>query len=100
IRIWKTDGKIWGGGFFAFNAHESGGVSVAVGDVDGDNRDEIIVGSGEGAQPRVRIFDFRGTLKNEFSLGIQPVLEGLNVSVADINGDNRAEILVSGISPF
>ncbi|MBU2509251.1 VCBS repeat-containing protein, partial [Patescibacteria group bacterium] len=98
IRIWKTDGKIWGGGFFAFHAHESGGVSVAVGDVDGDNRDEIVVGSGEGAQPRVRIFDFRGTLKNEFSLGTQPVLEGLNVSVADINGDNRAEILVSGIS--
>ncbi len=100
IRIWKTDGQVWGGGFFAFNARESGGVSVAVGDVNGDNRDEIVVGSGEGAVPRVRVFDFRGTLKQEFALGDQSVLSGLEVSVADLNGDGIKEILVGGLQIF
>lgn len=100
IRIWKTDGQVWGGGFFAFNAHESGGVSVAVGDVNGDNRDEIVAGSGEGARPRVRVFDFRGTLKQEFALGDKPILNGLEVSVADLNGDGMKEILVGGLPIF
>lgn len=100
IRIFKTDGAVWGGSFFAFNERERGGVTVAVGDVDGDRKDEIIVGSGEGAIPRVRIFDFKGTLKSEITLGVQPVLKGLTVSAADLDGNGVKEILVGGMSVF
>ncbi len=100
IRIWKTDGKVWGGSFFAFPSSETGGVSVAVGDVDGDGKDEIIAGSGAGTIPRVRIFDFRGTMKAEITLGTKPLPFGIHVAASDINGDGRAEILVSGLSAF
>lgn len=100
IRIFKTDGSVWGGSFFAFNEKERGGVSVAVGDIDADGKDDIIVGSGEGAIPRVRVFDFRGTLKREFTLGSQPLLNGLTVTAADVDGDGKKEILVSGVSVF
>lgn len=100
IRIFKTDGTTWGGSFFAFSSGERGGVSVAVGDTNGDGKDEIIVGSGAGAIPKVRIFDYRGTLKQEFTLGSQPLLNGLSVTAADVNGDGKKEILVSGISAF
>lgn len=97
VRIFKTDGKVWGGSFFAFDRQERGGVSIAVGDVDGDAKDEIIVGSGEGAVPRVRIFDFRGTLEQELTFGSQPALSGLTVTAADLTGDGKKEILVSGL---
>lgn len=97
IRTWKTDGTVWGGGFFAFNETERGGVSIAVGDVDGDGIEEIIVGSGQGAIPRVRVFDGRGTLKGEIRLGTQTLSGGLSVFSADIDGDGKAEIFVGGL---
>lgn len=97
IRLFKTDGKVWGGSFFAFGENDRGGVSVAVGDVDGDKKAEIIVGSGEGAVPRVRIFDHRGTLKREFSLGTKPLLGGISVTAADTDGDGLAEVVVGGL---
>jgi hypothetical protein len=100
IRIWKTDGSVWGGGFFAFDQTEVGGVSVAVGDVDGDGKAEVVVGSGLGAIPRVRIFDGRGTLKSQIVLGTKPLPGGVQVSVADTNGDGVAEILVGGLPTF
>jgi hypothetical protein len=100
IRIFKTDGKMGGGSFFAFNESVRGGVSVAVGDLDADGKAEIVVGSGEGAVPRVRIFDFHGTLKREFTLGSRPLLGGLMVTTADTNGDGKAEIVVGGTNPF
>ena len=65
--------------------------------MDGDAKDEIIVGSGEGAVPRVRIFDVRGTLKRELTFGSQPILGGLTVTAADITGDGIKEILVGGL---
>jgi hypothetical protein len=100
VKIWKTDGKTWGGGFFAFDPTDSGGISVACGDVDGDGKDEIIVGSGQGARPRVRIFNFRGTLLHELQLGDRVSSQGLRVTASDVNGDGRAEILVGGLQPF
>ncbi len=97
VRIWKTDGKVWGGSFFAFDPNEAGGISIAVGDVDKDGKDEIIVGSGRGAKPRVRVFDARGNLKREIVLGEQPVTNGIDVGAADLNGDGIDEILVGGM---
>jgi len=100
VRLWKTDGGSWGTSFFAFDQSERGGVSVAVGDLDGDGKAEIIAGSGQGAVPRVRIFSSQGTLQREFTLGAKPLVGGLTVSTSDINGDGRAEILVAGLSAF
>ncbi|MCC7356885.1 VCBS repeat-containing protein [Candidatus Uhrbacteria bacterium] len=100
IKIWKTDGKNWGGSFFAFDPGEVGGVSIAIGDVDGDGKAEIIAGSGQGSIPRVRIFDFRGTLKQEFRIGNVPLAQGITVGTTDIQGDGKDEIFITGQSAF
>ncbi|MBD3251262.1 hypothetical protein GF380_02200 [Candidatus Uhrbacteria bacterium] len=100
IRIFKTDGELWGGGFFAFDQRERGGVSVAVGDVNGDGKDEIIAGSGQGSIPRVRIFNARGTLLREFTLEDRVSATGVSVSVSDIDDDGIPEILASGVQPI
>ncbi len=44
-------------GFFAFEPGFAGGVRVAAGDVTGDGRAELIVGSGGGRPATVRVFD-------------------------------------------
>ncbi len=44
-------------GFFAFEPTFAGGVRVAVGDVTGDGRADLIVGSGAGRPATVRVFD-------------------------------------------
>jgi hypothetical protein len=71
-----------------------GGVTVAVGDVNGDGRDDLIAGSGPGGGPSVAVFD--GTTRNLLGtfFAYDPNFRGgVNVTAADTNGDGVAEII-------
>ncbi len=96
IRSFKTDGATWAGAFFAFDANTNGGATVAAGDVDGDGDDELVVGSGPGLAPRIRVYDGAMRLQSEFSLGTGASAAGLKPTLADIDGDGKAEILLPG----
>jgi len=54
VRVFDGSGTPVGGGFFAYDAHFVGGVSVAA----GTNR--IVTGAGRGGGPHVRLFDGAG----------------------------------------
>src|SRR2546423_1797250 len=65
VKVFDTNTGTLLGDFQAFEANFSGGVNVAVGDVNNDGLADVVVGAGQGGGPRVRVIDgraFRGTL--------------------------------------
>ncbi len=94
IRVFDTAG-IMKGEFFAYDAKMTGGVSVAVGDLDGDGRAEIITAPASAAQPEVRVFDGDGKMLTSF-LAYDPAFRGgVSVAVGDLDADGRAEIITA-----
>ncbi len=84
--------------FFAYESGFWGGVNITVGDLGGDGIDEIIVGPGRGREPQVRIYNYRGTLINQFLAFDRTFTGGVNVAVGDIDGSLPAEIIVAPAS--
>ena len=68
-------------------------VVFAAGDINGNGRDEIIVGAGNGEPPYVRVFDPAGTLLSEFFAYHENFRGGVNVAVGDLDGDGISEII-------
>ncbi|MBI4280772.1 S8 family serine peptidase [Candidatus Uhrbacteria bacterium] len=97
LRVFNLDGTVKGQ-FFPFVSQFRGGITVAAGDLDGDGRDEIIVGAGGGISPQVKVFDGKGTLQSQFLAYSAAFLGGVEVAAADIDGDGVSEI-ITGAGP-
>ena len=65
------------------------------GDVDGDGKTEIVTAAGAGAGAQIRVFTMAGQLKKQFFAYDQKLRFGVNLKVADVNGDGSAEIITS-----
>lgn len=79
-----------------------GGANVALGDVDGDNFTDVIIGAGETGGPRVSVFRggpgaFADRLLNFYAYD-ERFRGGVNVASADIDGDDYADI-ITGAGP-
>jgi subtilisin family serine protease len=70
-----------------------GGVFVAVGDLDGDGRAELITGPGAGRVAEVRAFDATGTQRLSYQVYDAGFQGGIRVAACDFDGDGRADIL-------
>lgn len=94
VRVFAGDGQALSTNFFAFHPKFSGGIYVAAGDVDGDSRDEIVVGAGWSAPPYVRIFDgYPKAQVSEFLAYNKKFKGGVRVAVGDVDGDGTDEII-------
>ncbi|MBX3398816.1 MAG: cadherin domain-containing protein [Gemmataceae bacterium] len=89
--------------FFAFEQSLRNGVFIAVGDLDGDGRAEIFAGGGPGGGPRVIAFDGATLLASggatlttvsNFFAGSTENRGGIRIAVKDLDGDNRADLVV------
>jgi hypothetical protein len=86
--------------FFAYDPSFSGGVDVALGDLDGDGHLEVITGAGPGGGPHVRVFSDHGVPIDKWAFFAYAggFSGGVNVGVADIDGDENKEILTAPAS--
>jgi hypothetical protein len=81
----------------------TGGVNVAVGDVTGDGRDDVVTGAGAGGGPHVKVFSFDPTAQDFVEVGgfyaYDPGFRGgVHVGVGDVDGDGHDEI-ITGAGP-
>ena len=97
VRLFDSSGNL-ASSFFAYDPGFGGGVNVAVGDVDGNGKGDIVTGAGPGGGPDVHIVDGGGTLKGNFFAYAANFSGGVHVAAGDLDGDRRAEI-VTGPGP-
>ena len=120
LRIWHWDGED-----FSLIANEewrlkdsgygltiAGGImgntivnNVKIGDVDGDGSPEIVTGGfaydGEKVDAQLRIWNWNGqalTLEKSQEWTTQDLVEVESMSINDVDGDGRKEIMTSGVS--
>ena len=88
----KTGADVWSatpyeGGF-------TGGVQVAVADVNRDGAGDVVVGTGVGGAPRVRVLDGRtGDPLADFFAYEDSFRGGVQVAAGDVDGDGSADIV-------
>ncbi len=71
-------------------------VSVTTGNLSGDAAAEIIVGSGAGGGPHVRVFDGRTLAETgSFEAFASGFAGGVRVAAGDVDGDGQAEIIAA-----
>jgi hypothetical protein len=88
------------GDFFAFPADLRTGVTVGTdakaGDVTGDGVPDLLVGSGPGAAPTVRVYSGAdGTLVSQFAVFDPAMTAGVRVASAFITDDAHADVIVA-----
>ena len=74
----------------------TGEVRVALEDIEGDGRPEVIAAAGAGAQPHVRVIDPETGISKLSFLAFDPAYKGgLFVNAADVTGDGTKDIVIS-----
>jgi hypothetical protein len=94
VRIFSQNGTAVGG-FFAYANAFTGGVRVAVGDLKGDGKEEIITAPGPSGGPQIRIFRMDGTPIGGFWAYGQGFTGGVYVDTAR-SPDGKSDWIVTG----
>lgn len=77
----------------AFDEHDTHGVFTATGDLTGDHQPEVLVGSGVGSSPAVKMYRDNGSFVTSFNPFPTETTSGVTVAVADITGDGQDELI-------
>lgn len=97
VSLFNDGGEITNN-FFPFGEDYRGVATLTSADMGTDGTEEIIVGSGPGLEPLVKIFRQDGSLINEF-LAYQPSYQGgITVAVCDLNNDKLQDIVTGTMS--
>lgn len=98
IRIFNLSGELKYQ-FFAFDKKRPNGAIVAIGDTDGDGKNEIIAVEERSAAPVARVFNERGEiLKDNIKIFANNISGAIGLVAGDVNRDGKAEIIASTVS--
>jgi len=92
VKVLSKDGELLSE-FMAYDENFRGGISVSLGDLDGDNIDEIVTGPMSGGGPHLKVFSQNGSLISEFMAYDENFRGGISVSLGDLDGDGKDEII-------
>lgn len=81
--------------FATFGRYDRNGVHVAAGDVNGDHQPDVVVGTGAGTDPLVKVFNTSGKLLTSFNPYSTDRGIGVSVATGDLNGDGTDEIITT-----
>lgn len=94
VNVWRADGVAYTS-FLAFAESFTGGVQVAVDDLNDDNRVEVVATPGVGGGPQVRVFTVSGALINDFFAYDENSRQGVSATLGDVTGDGVEEIVTA-----
>jgi len=86
--------------FFAYASTFTGGVRVALGDVNGDGSTDVITGAGPGGGPQVNVYNVNNATgavslqKSFFAFNAPSFTGGVYVAAGNTNGDAFADVIV------
>lgn len=81
------------GTFLALDGKNDNGLDVAVADVTGDRKAEIIVAAGRGSEPLIQVYGADGKLLSQFYAYDKSLKSGVHIVAADLDKDRKAEIV-------
>jgi hypothetical protein len=111
IRIFDGASGVGVGDYFAFNdPNFRGGAEIAIGDIDGDQLNDVVVGAGPGGGPRVQVYNLavnpnkflNQTVFADFFAYESTFRNGVRVAAGntnDLEGTNKRDFLVTGAGP-
>ncbi len=92
VKLFDDNGAVVSS-FYPFGEDYRGTGSVTAADLGDDGVEEIIVGSGPGLSPEVKIYRQDGSLISEFVAYGELYKNGLTVTACDLEGDGTTEIV-------
>ena len=94
IKIYNHQG-VFISEFLAMDKNFRGGLNISLEDLDNNGLEEIIVTPASAGRLEVKVFDYQGSLKNQFFVAGNNLRGGLNVAAGDLDGKGQKQIVVA-----